>query len=83
MDDILTWSSVLSLFIKMIIHIKMDQSGPDFFERYLSYMKMSFFILLPIRKNAANQHLYKIGNICLIIFYVSFLSTIISSILRH
>ena len=83
MDDILLWSSVLSLFIKMIIHIKMDQSGPDFFERYLSYMKMLFFVFLPIRKNAANQHLSKIGNICLIIFYVSFLYTIVSSISHH
>ena len=82
MTDILLWITILSLLTKFIIQMVIDNPTKKGLEMFLYMTANSLKVLLPIRETK-NESLKKIGNMALVIFYVSFILLLLAIYLAN
>lgn len=61
-----------------MIQIKIQKPKMNIFELFLYGMKFPLMVFLPIKPDSGNKIFIKIANIILIIFYIAFVSVLIS-----
>jgi len=77
------WAVILSFCCKLIIQFSIGQPREEIFGKYFYIAEISFLVLLPIKKEVNNKNLKTVGNICLVIFYITLISLCLMVYIEH